>query len=171
MLLLYPFREGEQYFQYDPVTHLATLHNDPARAHMVSSCTVWHWTSPNLYRSVLQAAYVNASVLLTTLRRLVEQLHGANAGRYKVTLGKGPLTYTWSQILHRVPKAWFRPVGQVFINVYNQRFNGHLGPEWAGRSMANILYHCVISFHNYSHPCFDKTAPAQLQVNLDPGHY
>ena len=115
---------------------------------------------------MLQAAYVNASVLLTALRRSVEQLHGANAGRYKVIIGKGPLTYTWSQILHRLPKAWFRPVGQTFINVYNQRFNGHLGPEWAGRSMANILYHCVISFHNYSHPCFDKTAPARLQVNI-----
>jgi hypothetical protein len=63
-----------------------------------------------------------------------------------------------------LPKGWFKPVGQTFINVYNQRFNGQLGPEWAGRSMANILYHCIISFHNFGHPCFDKTAPAQLQV-------
>lgn len=40
VLLLYPFREGEQYFQYDPVTHLATLQNDPAQAHLVSSATL-----------------------------------------------------------------------------------------------------------------------------------
>ena len=170
MLLLYPFREGEQYFQYDPVTHLATLHDDPAQAHLVSCPTVWNWSSPILIisRSVLQAAYANASTLLTALRRSVEQLHGANAGTYKVILGGKPLAYMWSQILHRLPKAWFRPVGQAFINMYNQRFNGQLGPEWAGRSMANILYHCIISFHNYSHPCFDKTAPAQLQVSTIP---
>ena len=63
-----------------------------------------------------------------------------------------------------MPKAWFKPVGQAFVKVYNQRFNGQLSNEWAGRSMANILYHCIISFHNFAHPCFDKTAPAQLQV-------
>ena len=70
------------------------------------------------------------------------------------------------QILKRLPKAWFKPVGQMFINKYNQQFNGHLGPEWAGRSIVNILYHVVISMYNYAHPCFDKTAPAQLQVML-----
>ena len=88
MLLLYPFRGGEQYFQYNPVTHLATLHNDPAQAHLVSSCTMF----TQIYFSLLQASYVNASVLLTTLRRSVEQLHGANAGRYKVIFCYRPLT-------------------------------------------------------------------------------
>jgi hypothetical protein len=63
-----------------------------------------------------------------------------------------------------MPKAWFKPVGQAFINGYNQRFNGQLGPEWAGRTKANIIYYCVVSMYNFSHPGFNKTAPAQLQV-------
>jgi hypothetical protein len=109
---------------------------------------------------------------VTSLRRPVEQLHGGIAGTNKVMLNKHPsVDAMFSQILKRLPKAWFKPVGQLFINKYNARFNGHLGPEWAGRNMVNIVYHVVISMYNFAHPCFDKTAPAQLQVTLLMKYY
>jgi hypothetical protein len=48
VLLLYPFRDGEQYIQYDALTHRATLHNDPARAHLVGSNKTRELVVPDL---------------------------------------------------------------------------------------------------------------------------
>ena len=68
VLLLWPFEEGSKYFLYDERRHLATLQEDPHRAH--------------------QASYSNAARITTFLRPGVEQFHGAMKGTFKVVWEK-----------------------------------------------------------------------------------
>ena len=65
-----------------------------------------------------------------------------------------------------MPPSFFKPVGQVFIDHYNRRYNMNWGPEWANYSLAYFIYTCVGGQNNFSHPGFDRSAPAELQVNL-----
>ena len=66
MLLLHPFEEGSQYFEYDEASHRATLQDNPHHAH--------------------QASFANAARITTYLRPGVEQFHGAMKGKYKVII-------------------------------------------------------------------------------------
>ena len=65
-----------------------------------------------------------------------------------------------------MPPSFFKPVGQAFIDHYNCRFNTNWGREWADYSLAYFIYTCVGGQNNFSHPGFDRSAPAELQVNL-----
>ena len=66
MLLLYPFQDGTQFFQYDSTTHTANLQDNPAQAH--------------------SASYTNAARITTYMRPGVEQFHGAIFRTYKVKI-------------------------------------------------------------------------------------
>ena len=70
-----------------------------------------------------------------------------------------------AQILRHMPASYFKPVGQAFVDHYNQRFGVNWGPEWAGYSFAYFVYCAVGSAHNFSHPGFHLTAPADLQAS------
>lgn len=65
-----------------------------------------------------------------------------------------------------MPPSYFRPVGQAFVDHYNRRFDGQMGPEWAGYSLAYLVYCAVGSMNNFSHPGFARTAPDELQASI-----
>ena len=63
-----------------------------------------------------------------------------------------------------MPPAFFLPVGEEFLDFYNDKFNANWGPEFAGYSFAYFVYLCCVSQYNLFHPKFHRSAPAELQA-------
>ena len=63
-----------------------------------------------------------------------------------------------------MPPAFFKPVGLSFVQKYNELYQCEWGPEWADYSLAYLIYICIVSMHNFSHPKFLHSAPPELQV-------
>ena len=68
------------------------------------------------------------------------------------------------QVLRYLSPAFFKPMGQAFIDHYNRRFNANWGPEWGGYCFSYFIYLAVCSMNNFSHPGFARTVPPALQV-------
>ena len=69
-----------------------------------------------------------------------------------------------SQILEDMPPSFFEPVGPDFIQTYSDLFMANWGEEWSGYSLAYLVYICVVSMYNFSHPKFKRSAHPELQV-------
>ena len=148
VLLLYPFKEGSKYIAYDEASHRATIVDDRTRAHA--------------------ASYSNASRVTTYLRGAVEQFHGGLKGTFKVIFNtyfnlKG-FKY---QVLNGMPASYFAPIGQEMLAHYNGLFECDWTMEWAGYSIAYLVFVCSVSLYNYGHPKFLRTAPDALQVRFE----
>ena len=65
-----------------------------------------------------------------------------------------------------MPPAFFLPVGQPFVEDQNEKFNSNWGDEFAGYCFAYFVYLCCVSQHNFFHPKFHRSAPAELQARI-----
>ena len=70
-----------------------------------------------------------------------------------------------------MPASFFQPIGEEMLQYYNDIFDCNWPVEWAGYSLAYLVFVCSVSLYNFGHPKFLRTAPDALQVRFELSHF